>query len=81
MISDKFGSQFNRKSKTYFFTFLNSLMSVFPDSNWKKFESHSFHLQNPCILQTKTDQKKGPRKMNFDNFEIQEFISENSKSR
>ena len=56
-------------------------MSVFPDSNWKKFESHSFHLQNPCILQTKTDQKKGPRKMNFDNFEIQEFISENSKSR
>ena len=56
-------------------------MSVFPDSNWKKFESHSFHLQNPCILQTKTDQKKGPRKMNFDNFQIKEFISENSKSK
>ena len=51
--------------------FLLSLMCMFPESNETKFWSHSFHLQNQGILQTRKDQKGYPLKMSFDIFQIQ----------
>ena len=71
---DKFGSQLDRKSKTFFF--LLSLMCIFPESNGTKFWSRSFYLQNSGVLQTRTDQKENPMKMNFDNFQTQKWISQ-----
>ena len=62
-------SQLDRKSKTCFFTFLNVCM--FPEMNVTKSESHSFHLQKSGILQTRMDSMK----MNFDNFQIQRWVS------
>ena len=60
MRSDKFGSQLDRKSKTWFFTFLNVCVSwIFPGPN---FWSHSFHLQNSGILQTRMNQRGIPWK-------------------
>ena len=53
MRSDKFGFQLDRKSKTCFF--LLYLMCMFPESNVTKFLTHSFHLQNSGILQTRMD--------------------------
>ena len=49
---------------------------MFPESNRRKFWSHSFHLQNSDILQTRMDKKGHPIKMNFDNFQIQKWISQ-----
>ena len=40
--------------------FLLSLMCMFPESNETKFWSHSFHLQNQGILQTRRDQMRDP---------------------
>ena len=48
---------------------LLSLMCMFPESNGTKFWSHSFHLQNSGILQTRMDQRGDPMKTNFDIFQ------------
>ena len=55
---------------------LLSLMCMFPESNGTKFWSHSFHLQNSGILQTRMEQRWDPMKMNFDNFQLQKWISQ-----
>ena len=55
---------------------LLSLMGMFPESNGTKFWSHSFHLQNSGILQTRMDQRGDPMKTNFDIFQIQKWISQ-----
>ena len=54
---------------------LISLMCMFPKSNRRKFWSHSFHLQNSEILQTRMDQRWDPVKTNFDIFQIQKWAS------
>ena len=51
-------------------------MCMFPESNGKKFWSRSFHLQNSGVLQIRMDQKADPMKINFDNFQIQKWISQ-----
>ena len=56
--------------------FLLSLMCMLPESNGIKFWSHSFHLQNSGILQTRMDQRGDSMKMNFDIFQIQKWISQ-----
>ena len=50
---------------------LYSLMCIFHELNETKFLSHSFHLQNQGIFQTRKDQKGDPLKINFDIFQIQ----------
>ena len=55
---------------------LLSLMCMFPESNGTKFWSHSFHIQNSGILQTKRDQSGEHMKTNFDIFQIQKWISQ-----
>ena len=55
---------------------LLSLMCMFPESNGTKFWSHSFHLQNSGILQTRMDQRVDPMKTNFDIFQMQKWISQ-----
>ena len=55
-------------------SFLLSLMCKFPEFNGIKFWSHSFHLQNSGILQTRMEQREDPMLMNFDNFQIQKWI-------
>ena len=77
MRSDKFGSRLNRKGKIWFFTFLNDFVSWIGTKFW----SNSFHLQNSCILQTKMDQREDTMKMNFDNFQIQKWISQTAAAR
>ena len=67
MRSDKLGSQLDRKSKTFFFTFFNVLF-YFPESKKTKFSCCSFHLQISDILQTRMDQSGDHMKINFDNF-------------
>ena len=67
MRSDKFGSQIDKKSKTWFFTLPNMYVSWMEQ---EKFWSHSFHLQHSGSLQTKIDQRGDPTKMNFDNFQL-----------
>ena len=57
-------------------TNLLSLICMFFESNGIKFWSHSFHLQNSGILQTRIDLPGDPMKMNFDNFQIQKWKSE-----
>ena len=49
---------------------------MFPESNETKFWSHSFHIQNSGILQTRMDQRGDPVRMNFDNFQIQKWMSQ-----
>ena len=49
-------------------------LRMFPELNGTKFWSHSFHLQNSGILQTRVDQRADPMKLNFDNFQIQKWI-------
>ena len=49
---------------------------MFSESNGTKFWSHSFHLQNSGILQTRMDQRRDPMKTNFDIFQIQKWISQ-----
>ena len=60
--------------------FLLSLVCMFPESNGTKFWSHSFQLQNSCILQTRMDQKGDLMKMNFDIFQIQKWISQTARA-
>ena len=55
---------------------LLSLMCMFPESNETKFQSHSFHLQNSGILQTRMDERGDPMETNFDIFQIQKWISQ-----
>ena len=61
-------------SKTCFF--LYSLMCIFPESSETKFWSHSFYIQNSGILQTRMDLRRNPIKTNFDNFQMQKWISQ-----
>ena len=49
---------------------------MFPESNGTKCWSHSFHVQNSNILQTRMDQMGTPMKMNFDNSQMQKPISQ-----
>ena len=58
------------------YSFLLSLLCMFPESNRTKFWSHNFHLQNSGILQTRMDQRGDPMKTNFDIFQIQKWISQ-----
>ena len=55
---------------------LHLSMCIFPESNREKFWSHSFHLQNSGILQTRPNQRGQPMKTNFDIFQIQKWISQ-----
>ena len=71
--SEKFGSQLQWKSETRLFTFLKCM---FPESNETKVWSHSLHLQNQGILQTRKDQKGDQLKINFDIFQIQRYQTE-----
>ena len=68
--SDKFGSQLDRKIKTWFFTFLDVYLF------WIERNKFWFYLQNSGILLTKMDQRGDPMKMNLDNFQIQKWISQ-----
>ena len=56
--------------------FLLFSMCMFPESNGNTFWFRSFHLQNSGILQTRMDQRADLMKMNFDNFQIQKWISQ-----
>ena len=58
------------------FGFLVSLMCMLPELNRTKFWSHSFHLLNLGILQTRIDQRGVPKKNNFESFQIQRWISQ-----
>ena len=51
--------------------FLLFSMCLLPESNGTKFQSHSFHLENPGILHARMDQRGDPIKMNFNNFQMQ----------
>ena len=48
---------------------------MFPESNGMKSWSHSFHLQNSGILQTRIGQIGDPMKINFDNFQMQKWVT------
>ena len=51
-------------------------MCMFSESDGTKFWSHSFHLQNPGILQARIDQNGDSMKKNFDNFQLQKWMSQ-----
>ena len=73
MRSDKFGSQLERKSKTWFFTFLNMYVS------WTEWDKILIPQLIPPKFRYFADQngrKEDPMKMNFANFEIQKWISQ-----
>ena len=73
MRSDKFGSQLERKSKTWFFTFLNVYVS------WIKRDKILISQLTPPKFRYFADQngrKEDPMKMNFGNFQIQKWISQ-----
>ena len=53
---------------------------MFHESNGTKFWSHSFHLQNSGILQTRMDQRENPMKTNFDIFQIQQWIPQTARA-
>ena len=65
-----------KKSKTWFFNFLNVYVSWMVIKYGIKFWSHRFHLQYSGILQARIDQRGEPMKMNFENFQIQKRISQ-----
>ena len=48
---------------------------MFPELNGAKPWSHSFHFQNSRILQTRMSQSGDPMKMNFENYQIQKWVS------
>ena len=79
MRSDKFGSQLDWKSKTWFFTFLN--VYVF----WIKWDKFLILQFSPSQFRYFTDQN-GPKelgdrmKTNFDIFQIQKRISQTVRS-
>ena len=66
--------QLEGKIKTRSFAFFN--VYVFWIENGPKFWSHSFRLQNSAIFQTRVNQRGDPMKMSFNNFQIQQLISE-----
>ena len=73
MRSDKFGSQLERKSKTWFFTFLNVYVS------WIERDKILISQLTPPKFRYFADQngwKEDPMKMNFGNFQIQKWISQ-----
>ena len=53
---------------------------MFPELSGTKFWSHSFHLQNSRILQDRMKQRGDPMKTNFDNFQIQKWISRRARA-
>ena len=55
--------------------FLLSSMCMFLESNQTNSSSHSFYLQNSGILRTRIDQRGDPMKINFDNFQMQKWVS------
>ena len=68
MKSDKFGSQLERKSKTWFFTFLNVYMS------WIKLDK--ILISQPTsskfrYFEDENGRNEDPMKRNFGNFQIQ----------
>ena len=74
MRSDKFGSQLDRKSKTWFFTLLNVYVSWIERD--KILISQLSLQKNSGILKTRMDQRGDPMKINFDIFQIQKLISQ-----
>ena len=72
MRSDKFGSQLDRKSKTWFFTFLNVYVS------WIDRDKILISQLSPPKFRYFADQngpKGDPMKTNFEFFQIQKWIS------
>ena len=69
MRSDKFGSQHDWKSKTWFFTFLNVCVS------WIERDKILISQLSPPKFRYFVDQKD-PMKMNFEIFQIQKWISQ-----
>ena len=65
-------SQLDGKSKIWFLTFLNVYVSCIERD---RFWSHSFNLQNLCILQTRMDQsgEGGGGLMSAKNLRLQQF--------
>ena len=73
MTSDKFGSQLERKNKTWFFTLLNVYVS------WIERGKILISQLTPPKFRYFADQngqKEDPMKMNFGNFQIQRWISQ-----
>ena len=56
--------------------FLLSSMCISSELNETKSYCHSFHLQNSYILQTIKGQSGDPMKINFDNFQMEKWVSE-----
>ena len=78
MRSDKFGSQLDRKSKTWFFTLLNVYVSWIER---EKILISQLSLQkNSGILKTRMDQRGDPMKTDFDIFQIQKLISQTTRA-
>ena len=69
MKSEKFGSQLEWKSETWFFTFLHVYVSWIEQD--KILISQLFPPKLTYFVQTRKDQKWDPMKRNFDIFEIQ----------
>ena len=72
MRSDKLGSQLGRKSKTCFFTILNVYVSLIERD--KILISLISHLRNLGILKTTIDLRGDPIEMNFDIFQMRNWI-------
>ena len=71
MRSDKFGSQLDWKSKTWFFTFLNVYVS------WIERDKILISQLSPLDFRYFADQngpKRGPHEIEFDFFQIQKWI-------
>ena len=67
MRSDKFGSQLDRKSKIWFFTFLSVYVSLIERD---KILISQFSPPKFRYGQARMDQRGDPIKMNFDNVQI-----------
>ena len=55
--------------------FLLSSMCIFSELNKTKSSSHSFHLENSGILQIRMGKRRHPMKINFDNFQMEKWVS------
>ena len=71
--SGKFRSQLDRKSKTCFFTFLNVYVSWI---EWDKILISQLTPLNFRYFADQNEWQKDPMKINFDNFQIQKWISQ-----
>ena len=71
--SGKFRSQLDRKSKTCFFTFLNVYVSWI---EWDKILISQLTPLNFRYFADQNEWQKNPMKINFDNFQIQKWISQ-----